>query len=146
MEPTEQLSLHSELEKLAEGLESRDFHFIGTCATKALHLLTPINHTGDPHALEKEALGTDWVHEANKTVKALENKDHSLAAMCLRKAVKSYRAQPEPLAQACLKVESAEAVKLLEQLAMAIHGQEWTAAADKVRRLNEAIQELPPAT
>ncbi|MBS2035622.1 hypothetical protein JST97_11590 [bacterium] len=142
MEPTEQLSLHSELEKLAEGLESRDFHFMGTCATKALHLLSPPVVTGDPQALEKEATGTDWLHEASKTVKALENKDHNLAAMCLRKAVKAYRALPEPPARASLKGDAAEALKLLEQLATAIHGQEWTSAADKVRRLNEAIAEL----
>ena len=147
MEPTEQLSLHSELEKLAEGLESRDFHFVGTCATKALHALTPPPEKPDPHALEKEAVSTDWVHEANKSIKALENKDHNLAGMCLRKAVKAYRANPEPQAQARLRGDGAEALKLFEQLANALHGQEWTTAADKVRRLNEVFEEHfgPPA-
>ena len=141
MEPSEQLSLHSEVEKLAEGLDSRDFHFIGICATKVLHLLAPPLERPDAHALEKEAVSTDWIHEANKSIKALENKDPSLAAMCLRKAVKAYAAHPEPVAQARWKGQAADLMKMLEHLAHAIHGQQWMTAADKVRKLNDSLLE-----
>ena len=142
MEPTQQLSLNSELEKLAEGLESRDFHFAGTCAFKALHILAPPQTKPDAHALEQEAVGTDWVHEASKAIKALENKDQALASMCLRKAVKAYRAKPEPPARATLSGEPAEYLRHFEQLASCISSQEWTSAAERIRRLNELAQEV----
>ena len=137
MEPTEQLSLNAELEKLAEGLESRDFHFSATCAFKALHILVPPPVKPDPHAVEQEAVGTDWVHEASKAIKALENKDQALAAMCLRKAVKAYRAHPEPPARASASGDLVQYLRHFEQLASALSGQEWSSAAGAVRRINE---------
>ena len=137
MEPTEQLSLHAELEKLAEGLESKDFPFMGVCATKVLHHLVPAPVKPDPHAFEQEAVATDWVHEANKSIKALEGKDPSLAALCLRKAVKAYPAGP--VAHAELLGEPAALLKLFDRLGNAISGQEFSTAADAVRGIGDLL-------
>jgi len=137
MESTEQQSLHAELEKLAEGLESKDFPFVGVCATKVLHHLVPAPVKPDPHAFEQEALATDWVHEANKSIKALESKDPSLAALCLRKAVKAYSAGPA--AQAELLGEPDELLKLFERLSNAVSGQQYSTAAEAVRGIGDLL-------
>jgi len=137
MESTEQHSLHSELEKLAEGLESKDFPFVGVCATKVLHHLVPAPVKPDPHAFEQEAVATDWVHEANKSIKALEGKDPSLAALCLRKAVKAYPAGPA--AQAELLGEPGALEKVFERLSSAVGSQEYSSAADAVRAIGDLL-------
>ena len=138
MESTEQLSLHGELEKLAEGLESKDFPFVGVCATKVLHHLVPAPVKPDPHAFEQEAVATDWVHEANKSIKALEGKEHSLAALCLRKAVKAYPAGPVAQAELLLD-EPAALLKLFEHLSNALISQEYSTAADAVRAIGDLL-------
>ena len=122
---------------MAEGLESKDFPFVGVCATKVLHLLVPAPAKPDPHAFEQEAVATDWVHEANKSIKALEGKDPSLAALCLRKAVKAY--QGEPAAQAELLGEPLALRKLLDRLSQALGSQEYSTAAETVRGIGDLL-------
>ncbi len=127
MELTEANTLPGEIEKLAEGFESRDFPFAAVCANKIVNLLVP----DQPH--EDEAFKTTWLAEAHKTIKALDTKDFGLASMCLRKMVKHYDGNPPALG---VSTDDAKAVKhYFEEISIFLSAQEFPNVAIYVRKL-----------
>jgi hypothetical protein len=86
-----------ELEKLAEGFERRNFHFVSLCLTKIVREVAPPEALQTETTLAEEAVSTGGLAELHKTVKALDTKDFHLAAVCFRKALAAYNAAPPTL-------------------------------------------------
>jgi hypothetical protein len=131
-------SLPAEMEKLAEGFESRDFPFASVCANKVLNLLAP----DQPH--HDEALNPGWVAEGHKAIKALESKDFGLASMCLRKAVKAYHGDPAIVGATA---EDEKGVRhYLEEISIHVSAGDYSNVAMYVRKLAGKLQPtaVPP--
>lgn len=125
-------TLSGELEKLAEGLESRDFPYAAVCANKVIRLLNP----EAPHT--DEALKTSWVAEAHKSVRALESKDFGLASMCLRKAVKAFDPGSLSLEITCQDEKAAR--HYLEEIAICLSAQEFPNVGVYIRKAAAKFQ------
>lgn len=125
-------TLNGEIEKLAEGLESRDFPYAAVCANKIIQMLDP-----QPPSSE-EALKTGWVAEAHKSVKALESKDFGLASMCLRKAVKAFDPAGLKVDIPCLDEKAAR--HYLEEIAICLSAQEFPNVGVYVRKAAARFQ------
>ena len=126
-----------ELEKVAEALESKDFHFGTLCLNKILESIDPEPPQPSPDDVPVDALSTSGHSEARKFIKALDSKDLALAAMCLRKAARAYGAgSPLP----GISVLDSKALKsAVEECCHYIASADLSLAANCVRRAAKAI-------
>lgn len=124
-----------ELEKVAEALESKDFHFGTLCLNKILESIDPEPPHPSPDDVPVDALSTSGHSEARKFIKALDSKDFALAAMCLRKAARAY-GSPVP----GIRVLDSRALKsAVEECCHYIASADFSLAANCVRRAAKAI-------
>ena len=137
MENTDAASLFSEIEKLAEGFESRDFPFAAVCASKILtHLIVEV-------PADDEAVSIRWVAQARKSIRALETKDFGLASMCLSKAVKAYAGVP-----AIVGITAADPKAVchyLEEIVIALDSEAFPNVGIYIRKLAAKLTSTLPA-